>query len=206
MASDIRPPTDKKTGKARSKVALRPGFHLMDWMRLPLSPQRPRPVTSAELAEHKTKYDCWTALNGKVYNITQYLDYHPGGSSILMKGAGKDCTALFNKYHAWVNIDGLLTKCLVGILVDESTTSIEEGEEEEELEQAAGRDDALRLLQEEGDEHQDQHRDQAAPFNTMPPPRSTVFRVNPGLQNLAAGGTVHDAAATGGGASTTSDI
>lgn len=33
MASDILPPTDSQ-GKARSKVALKPGFHLMDWMRL----------------------------------------------------------------------------------------------------------------------------------------------------------------------------
>jgi cytochrome b involved in lipid metabolism len=120
MASDIRPPTDKKTGKARAKVSLRPGFHLMDWMRLPLRPARPRAISSAELASHCTKYDCWTALHGKVYNITQYMDYHPGGGSILMKGAGKDCTALFNKYHAWVNIDGLLTKCLVGVLADDS--------------------------------------------------------------------------------------
>lgn len=33
MASDILPPSDKK-GKAREKVALKPGFHLTDWMRL----------------------------------------------------------------------------------------------------------------------------------------------------------------------------
>jgi hypothetical protein len=33
MASDILPPTDSK-GKSRNKVALKPGFHLMDWMRL----------------------------------------------------------------------------------------------------------------------------------------------------------------------------
>lgn len=33
MASDILPPTDAK-GKSRDKIALKPGFHLMDWMRL----------------------------------------------------------------------------------------------------------------------------------------------------------------------------
>jgi cytochrome b involved in lipid metabolism len=89
MASDIRPLTDKKTGKARAKVALRPGFHLMDWMRLPLRPHRPRQITVSELGEHKTKFDCWTALNGKVYNITQYMEYHPGKrvrSSTLVLG------------------------------------------------------------------------------------------------------------------------
>ncbi|KAK6804058.1 hypothetical protein RDI58_001842 [Solanum bulbocastanum] len=37
---------------------------------------------------------------------------------MLMKAVGKDCTALFNKYHAWVNAEVLMEKCLVGILDD----------------------------------------------------------------------------------------
>ena len=189
----------------------------MDWMRLPLRPARPRAISSAELASHCTKYDCWTALHGKVYNITQYMDYHPGGGSILMKGAGKDCTALFNKYHAWVNIDGLLTKCLVGVLADDSAPPIEEEDEkedeeddedeEEQKEKEAssaqqGREDALRRLQESGDDHDDSSLSSSTSTSTstsisMPPPhsRSSVIRINPGLQNLAAGGTVHDATA-----------
>jgi Cytochrome b5-like Heme/Steroid binding domain len=52
----------------------------------------------------------------QVYNITPYLQFHPGGVKILMLAAGKDCTSLFNKYHAWVNAEFLLEKCLVGTL------------------------------------------------------------------------------------------
>lgn len=33
-----------------------------------------------------------------------------------MSVAGKDGTAAFDKYHAWVNADFLLSKCLVGKL------------------------------------------------------------------------------------------
>lgn len=55
-------------------------------------------------------------LRGKVYNISPYLRFHPGGVPILMKAAGKDGTALFSKYHPWVNADALLEKCLVGLL------------------------------------------------------------------------------------------
>lgn len=40
-------------------------------------------------------------LRGRVYNITPYLRFHPGGVPLLMKAAGRDGTALFNKYHAW---------------------------------------------------------------------------------------------------------
>ena len=33
-----------------------------------------------------------------------------------MLGAGKDATALFNKYHRWVNVDMMMSSCLVGLL------------------------------------------------------------------------------------------
>ena len=73
-----------------------------------------------ELAEHKSEFDCWTAYNGKVYNITQYMHYHPGGVKYLMAGAGKDCTKEFDKFHRWVNIDNILAKCYVGPLMDDT--------------------------------------------------------------------------------------
>ena len=53
----------------------------------------------------------------QVYNITPYMKFHPGGVAQLRRGMGIDCTALFNKYHAWVNADMMLEKCLVGLLV-----------------------------------------------------------------------------------------
>ena len=62
----------------------------------------------------------WTALRGKVYNLTAYLPFHPGGGSILLRLAtGRDCTKLFDRYHSWVNADALLDSCLVGPLVAE---------------------------------------------------------------------------------------
>ena len=93
-----------------------------------------RKISMSELAEHNSQFDCWTAYNGKVYNITQYLHYHPGGVPKLLEGAGKDCTKLFNKYHAWVNIDSMLSKCVVGILMSDEKgfDETEEGEGEAE--------------------------------------------------------------------------
>ena len=40
-----------------------------------------------------------SAFTGRVYNVTPFLKYHPGGKAQLMKGAGIDCTALFDKVH-----------------------------------------------------------------------------------------------------------
>ena len=36
---------------------------------------------------------------GNVYNVTAYMDYHPGGWDELIKGAGRDATDLFNDAH-----------------------------------------------------------------------------------------------------------
>ena len=54
-----------------------------------------------------------------MYNITPYKDYHPGGVPELMRAAGRDGTRLFAEVHPWVNWEGMLEACLVGIAVDE---------------------------------------------------------------------------------------
>ncbi|KAI9752003.1 MAG: hypothetical protein M4579_005799 [Chaenotheca gracillima] len=67
--------------------------------------------------------DAWTVLSSgpgaipKVYNVTPYLPFHPGGEPELMRAAGKDGTKLFMDIHPWVNWEGMLDGCLVGILV-----------------------------------------------------------------------------------------
>lgn len=37
------------------------------------------PVTHAELTKHNKIHDGWIAIRGKVYNVTRYMDFHPGG-------------------------------------------------------------------------------------------------------------------------------
>jgi cytochrome-b5 reductase len=73
-------------------------------------------ITLAEVAQHSTPEDGWAVLRGKVFNLTPFMKLHPGGEKVLKLALGKDCTALFNKHHGWVNADALLAKCLVGKL------------------------------------------------------------------------------------------
>ena len=117
-ASDTTRPSKRK------KVRLAPGFSQMDWIRLNgrakdmngLGGAAPRPVTRRELRKHRSTYDCWMALRGKVYNVTKYLPYHPGGPEELMSVAGKDASREFDKIHNWVSIDCFLSKCYFGDL------------------------------------------------------------------------------------------
>ncbi|KAK3711621.1 hypothetical protein QZH41_003795 [Actinostola sp. cb2023] len=99
------------TGSVRAKVALKPGRSLMDWIRLGASGKDltgvggvRRLVSLDELGKHNTVQDCWISVRGKVYNITPYLEYHPGGIPEIMKGAGKDGTALFDENLVFGNV------------------------------------------------------------------------------------------------------
>ncbi|CAH0481219.1 unnamed protein product [Peronospora belbahrii] len=76
-----------------------------------------------EVARHDTETDCWSVLNGKVYNLTPYLKYHPGGLADIMLSAGGDCTDLFNEKHPWVNGESILEKCYLGKLASDASFS-----------------------------------------------------------------------------------
>jgi len=72
-------------------------------------------ITWRELAKHNTLQDCWVCVSGKVFDVTNYMQFHPGGRK-LMLGAGRDATQLFFKYHSWVNIDSIMSKSYLGMV------------------------------------------------------------------------------------------
>ncbi|XP_068754806.1 cytochrome b5 reductase 4-like isoform X1 [Montipora capricornis] len=108
----------------RAKVVpLKPGRSLMDWIRLGKSTKDlagtggiVRPVTEEELGKHNSENDAWICIRGRVYNITPYLEYHPGGIPEIMRGVGRDGTDLFDETHKWVNAESMLEKCFIGPL------------------------------------------------------------------------------------------
>ncbi|EGD78180.1 hypothetical protein PTSG_09057 [Salpingoeca rosetta] len=126
MSSHLKPTMAKGAGAGRLQVALKPGHSLMDWVKLKNKKgpslagsrrQSREPITKEELAQHKgPEGEIWMAIRGYVFNVTPYLDFHPGGRAQLMKGAGKDATKLFDHYHPWVNVAGMLDNCCVGKL------------------------------------------------------------------------------------------
>jgi len=113
--------------RPRQKVILAPGHSPLDWARLKSSGQDLRQtdtpfllrIPPSELKRHRRRNDAWMAINGKVYNVTSYLPFHPGGEKEMMRGVGRDGTKVFMEFHAWVNPETMLDKCSVGFLVPE---------------------------------------------------------------------------------------
>ena len=55
--------------------------------------------TWKEVAAHNTPASTWVIISGNVYDVTPFLDKHPGGREMLLLAAGRECTDLFTMYH-----------------------------------------------------------------------------------------------------------
>ena len=56
-----------------------------------------------EIRMHNTVSDCWVVYNGNVYDITSFVNHHPGGSHTLSTAAGQDITYLMHTSHTFVD-------------------------------------------------------------------------------------------------------
>jgi cytochrome b involved in lipid metabolism len=52
--------------------------------------------TTEEVKQHNKKEDCWIILDGKVYDVTKFLEDHPGGEEVVIDCAGRDATSDFD--------------------------------------------------------------------------------------------------------------
>jgi cytochrome b involved in lipid metabolism len=74
-------------------------------------------ITVAEVLQHNTASDCWSVVNGNVYDLTSYVSNHKGGAAVITAICGKDGTKAFSGQHAGAskpNAD--LSSLLVGPL------------------------------------------------------------------------------------------
>lgn len=74
--------------------------------------------TMAQVAEHATSGDCWTAIDGKVYDLTDWEDQHPGGAARIVSLCGTDGTSAFSDQHgSQSEPNETLAQYQIGVLV-----------------------------------------------------------------------------------------
>lgn len=92
---------EAQTGKDKSRAVLRKDSAADRTARDPVGAAKARPfpnlrvVSHQELQQHSTEEDCWIAVHGVVYDMTGFLNAHPGGREVIVELAGKDASDEF---------------------------------------------------------------------------------------------------------------
>ena len=82
------------------------------------------PLTSDEVKKHNSADDCWSIIDGNVYDLTNWVESHPGGKERITAICGKDGTSSFLGKHSNSNsAKSQLNRFELGKLVVAATTA-----------------------------------------------------------------------------------
>ncbi|XP_055931483.1 cytochrome b5-like [Argiope bruennichi] len=85
--------------------------------------------TLEEIAEHQDKKSVWILIHGNVYDVTKFLEEHPGGEEVLLDQAGKNATEAFEDIGHSTDARELMKQYRIGELCEEDKKKIVEIEE-----------------------------------------------------------------------------
>lgn len=77
----------------------------------------PTSFTMAEVKANNTPAKCWSVVNGKVYNLSSWINKHPGGSGAIIRMCGVDATdAFMGKHGGQARPESELANYFIGVL------------------------------------------------------------------------------------------
>ncbi|GAB2265607.1 hypothetical protein Dimus_000647 [Dionaea muscipula] len=56
--------------------------------------------SKTEVSLHNKRTDCWIIIKDKVYDVTSYVEEHPGGDAILVHAGDDSTEGFFGPQHA----------------------------------------------------------------------------------------------------------
>lgn len=56
-------------------------------------------ISFEEMQKHNSPDDLWVLIDGFVYDVTDFVEMHPGGKAVLYQNAGKDATEVYKPIH-----------------------------------------------------------------------------------------------------------
>ncbi|OQV22110.1 putative Cytochrome b5 [Hypsibius exemplaris] len=74
--------------------------------------------STEQVASHNNKDDCWLIINGKVYDVTKFLEEHPGGEEVLIENSGRDATENFEDVGHSTDAREMMKDYLIGEIED----------------------------------------------------------------------------------------
>ncbi|KAL6420443.1 hypothetical protein ACFW04_014443 [Cataglyphis niger] len=74
--------------------------------------------TRAEVAKHTEPNDTWIIIHNNVYNVTPFLNEHPGGEEVLLEQAGNDASEPFEDIGHSTDARQMMESYKIGELVE----------------------------------------------------------------------------------------
>jgi cytochrome b involved in lipid metabolism len=72
----------------------------------------------AEVKKHNNNKSCWIIIHNEIFDVTKFLNEHPGGEEVLLEQAGKDASEPFEDVGHSTDAREMMKKYKVGELVE----------------------------------------------------------------------------------------
>ena len=76
-----------------------------------------------EVAAHNSENSSWVIVDNEIFDVSKFLEFHPGGKQILLQNAGKDVTEVFHMYHNSSVLTKYRSKLKIGEVSDYKAAS-----------------------------------------------------------------------------------
>ncbi|CAL3966541.1 hypothetical protein PZA11_003161 [Diplocarpon coronariae] len=93
-----------------------------------MSPSRTLPTfLQSEVAAHNTTESCYVTMGTRVFDITDFLDSHPGGEELILEYGGKDVTAILKDQDSHTHSDAayeVMDDSLIGFVATQKAIDV----------------------------------------------------------------------------------
>ena len=88
------------------------------------APRDSQQISWKQIKKNNTQTSCWTAINGKVYDVTEWITKHPGGSERILGLCGKNGSRMFGIQHSGqMTPESVLASYQIGVIKKKKKSS-----------------------------------------------------------------------------------
>ena len=82
----------------------------------------------SEISKHNSVKSCWLVIDNVVYDVTRFMNAHPGGKRVILALGGRDVTSEFYDFHARDILEKYGKKLAIGVVEGGSNPMIPSSE------------------------------------------------------------------------------
>ncbi|XP_076332849.1 cytochrome b5 [Tachypleus tridentatus] len=94
-------------------------------------------LTLEEIAKHNEKDSIWVLIHHNVYDVSKFIEEHPGGEEILLEQGGKNATEAFEDVGHSSDAQDLMKQYKIGDLCDEDKKKLSQYDDKTQWEQSS---------------------------------------------------------------------